>query len=194
MALFHQKENQTETGQKTSFAEMLLIKSACKGDSRSFAKLVKTYEKRVKAMGMSFFKNETDVDDFIQDVFIKVFTGLASFRGESKFSTWIMRIAYNTAVNSVKRRKEYALLPENFEILDNDDTPEEKHIKKVTANVIRECVAQLPERFRMCLDMYFFYDMSYLEISVVSDLPVNTIKSHVFRAKKMLKERLEKEL
>ena len=59
---------------------------------------------------MGFFKNEVDTDDFVQEVFIKVYTKLSTFRGDSLFSTWLMRIAYNTAVNSVNRRKEYASL------------------------------------------------------------------------------------
>ncbi|HPX27911.1 MAG TPA: sigma-70 family RNA polymerase sigma factor, partial [Treponemataceae bacterium] len=73
-----------------------LISSACAGDSRSFARLVSFYEKKVRAFGMGFFKNSSDTDDFIQEVFIKVYAHLSTFRGESLFSTWLMRIAYNT--------------------------------------------------------------------------------------------------
>ena len=82
--------------------ELALIKAAGNGDSRAFAKLVSKYERRLRFFGMRFFKNDTDCDDFIQEVFIKVFTGLHSFKGDSQFSTWLMRIAYNTAVNTIK--------------------------------------------------------------------------------------------
>lgn len=75
--------------------ELALIKAASNGDSRAFAKLVSKYERRLRFFGMRFFKNDTDCDDFIQEVFIKVFTGLNSFKGDSQFSTWLMRILWN---------------------------------------------------------------------------------------------------
>lgn len=101
-----------------------------------------------------------------------------------------MRVAYNTAINSVKRRKEYASLSDEFDVIDSDLTPEETELKKVTILAVREAVKELPERYGVCLDMYFFYDMTYNEISEIVDLPVNTIKSHIFRAKKILKDKL----
>ena len=143
---------------------------------------------------MGFFKNQTDCDDFVQEVFMKIFANIKNFRGESKFSTWIMSIGYNTAINSVKRRKEYTSLPDNAEIADPAAGPEETQLRAITASVIKDSLKELPERFAMCLDMYFYYDMSYNEISDITGLPVNTIKSHIFRAKKMLKERLENQL
>ncbi|MBO7420187.1 MAG: sigma-70 family RNA polymerase sigma factor, partial [Spirochaetaceae bacterium] len=156
--------------------ELALIRAAGNGDSRAFAKLVSKYERRLRFLGMRFFKNDTDCDDFVQEVFIKVFTGLHSFKGDSQFSTWLMRIAYNTAVNTINRRKEYLSFPENYEILDTTTDPEEKHLKNMTAQVIRDSISELPEKFSMCLIFYFYYDMSYNEISVITDLPVNTIK------------------
>lgn len=167
-----------------------LIKAACAGDSASFAKLISLYQKKVRALGLGFFKNQTDTDDFVQDVFLKVYTNLSSFRGESMFSTWLLRIAYNTAVNSVKRRKEYVSLSEDFELHDNDLGPEEKQIRDVTAQAVREALQELPEKYASCLDLYFFHDMPYSDISETADLPVNTIKSHIFRAKKMLRDKL----
>lgn len=175
-------------------SEKRLIHQAQSGDMRAFADLVRKYERRLRMLGMSFFKNEADCDDFEQDVLIKVYSGLQSFRGEAQFSTWLLRIGYNVAINSLKRRKEYVSLSEDFEILDTSFSPEEKHLREATAQSVRAAMCDLPERFKMCLDLYFFYDMSYAEISVVMDLPVNTIKSHVFRAKKILKEKLLPEL
>lgn len=167
-----------------------LISSACAGDSRSFARLISFYEKKVRVFGMGFFKNASDTDDFIQEVFIKVYTHLSSFRGESLFSTWLMRIAYNTAVNSVKRRKEYVSLSDDYEVIDADIGPEEKQLRKLTALAVREALSELPERYAVCLDLYFFNDMSHNEISEVLELPVNTVKSHIFRAKKILRNSL----
>ena len=140
---------------------------------------------------MGFFKNEVDTDDFVQEVFIKVYTKLSTFKGDSLFSTWLMLIAYNTAVNSVNRRKEYASLSDDYEVEDLDLTPEQSELKKATMIAVREAIKELPEKYRVCLDMYFFYDMTYNEISEVVEFPVNTIKSHIFRAKKILKDKLQ---
>ncbi|NLM00233.1 MAG: RNA polymerase sigma factor [Treponema sp.] len=142
-------------------------------------------------LGLSFFKNKTDADDFVQDVFIKVYTNLSTFRGESLFSTWLMRLAYNTAVNSVNRRKEYLSLSDEIEIFDNDFTPEENQMRKLTANAISETIKKLPKIYATCLDMYFFYDIKQTDISEILDIPLNTVKSYIFRAKKLLKEKLE---
>lgn len=168
-----------------------LIHLACNGDHDAFEKLVRLHENRVRALGLSFFKNENDTDDFIQEVFIKVYKSLKSFKGESLFSTWLMRIAYNTAINSIKRRKEYLSLNDKIEIEDTDYGPEELEFRKQTKQAIQEAMKELPARYASCLDLYFFYDMSHKDISFVLDIPVNTIKSHIFRAKKILRKNLE---
>lgn len=175
-------------------AEEILVLSAAGGNSQSFGELVKRYHRRVTALGLSFFKNITDTEDFVQDVFIKAFTKLADFRGESRFSTWLLRIAYTTAVNSIKRRKEYLPLGDETLLWDVDYTPEELQMRRLTIETIRESIKELPERFALCLDMYFFYDMPYGEICEVTGLPLNTVKSHIFRAKKLLKEKLVEKL
>ena len=83
-----------------------LIKSTLSGNHKSFGMLMALYKLRIVSFGRSFFKDERDIEDFVQDVFIKVYLNLATFKGESMFSTWLIRIAYTTAINSVKRRKE----------------------------------------------------------------------------------------
>lgn len=179
------------TNELVRFRDFLLVKSARGGDGKAFAKLMSFYKNRVYMFGMGFFRNEADSDDFVQDVFIKVYTHLASFKGNSMFSTWLMRIAYTTAVNSVKRRKEYLPLADEELLISGDLTPEDREIRKATADAIHEAVKGLPEKYSLCLDLYFSYDIPYQEISEMTDLPVNTIKSHIFRAKKLLRKKLE---
>lgn len=168
-----------------------LISEIKKGNSNAFALLISKYQQKVKNLGISFFRNTTDTEDFVQDVFIKAYTNINSFRGESQFSTWLMRIAYNTAINSVKRAKEYLPILDEVEIEDFDLNPEENQIKAITIESVRESMKGLPAKFAICLDLYFFYDLSYADIGEMLDLPLNTVKSHIFRAKKLLKEKLE---
>ena len=102
-----------------------------------------------------------------------------------------MIISYTTAINSVTRKKEYLSLAEDFDIPSIELTPEEAELQKLTKQAVNEAVKSLPEKYAIVIDMYFFYDIPYLQISDITKLPVNTIKSHIFRAKKILKEKLE---
>ena len=90
--------------------DLVLCADVLAGNSRSFAVLAEKYRKRIFSLGYGFFRNPDDAEDFLQDVLVKVYVSLASFRGESRFSTWLMRVAYNTAINSKKRKREYTSL------------------------------------------------------------------------------------
>ncbi|MBQ8013203.1 MAG: sigma-70 family RNA polymerase sigma factor [Treponema sp.] len=167
-----------------------LIKATLTGNHQAFSKLISYYEKRIRSLGMSFFKNESDADDFLQEVLIKAFTNLSKFRGDSSFPTWLTSIAYNTAINAKNRRKDYLPISDEDSIEDSDFSPEKNHIRKMTVLAVREAVKDLPEKFAICVELYFFYDNSHAEISKITGEPINTIKSHIFRAKKILREKL----
>jgi RNA polymerase sigma-70 factor (ECF subfamily) len=170
--------------------DWLWIEQAAQGDAYAFSHIVRAYQRRIAALGMSFFNNIADTEDFVQDVFIKIFNSIKTFRGESRFSTWITRIAYNTAVNLVTRRKEYTSLANEELVTDSSYGPEEENIRRVSKEALQEAIKELSPLHAMCLDLFFFHDMEYKEISVITDLPVNTIKSHIFRAKKLLRDKL----
>lgn len=177
-----------------SYDDLVLCGEIVAGNTAAFALLAGKYTKRIFALGFSFFKNPDDTDDFVQDVLVKVYLAIASFRGESRFSTWLLRIAYNTAINSIKRKREYTSLAEDFDVAaDSSENPEEQLLRECSRQAIAEALALLPEKYRVCVDMYFYYGMAYADISEVTGQPVNTIKSHVFRAKKILRERLGKQ-
>jgi RNA polymerase sigma-70 factor, ECF subfamily len=160
------------------------------GDTEAFAILVRRHRARVARLGMSFFHDEEEAADFTQDVFVKAYTALASFKGRSLFSTWLLRIAYNTAINSKKRRRDQLSLDPEMEI-GGSPGADEVHLREETARAVRSAMAELPPRQAICIELYFYYDLKYSEISEITGFPVNTIKSHVFRAKRILRERLE---
>lgn len=173
--------------------DKFLVKESISGNPKAFSTLMFLYKKRVESIGLRFFHNQNDTDDFVQEVFIKVFNNLKSYKGESKFSTWITRIAFNTAVNSKSRKKTADTL--NMEEGDNlpsiYDSPEEAEMKKITKLAIQQSVKELPENYAKCVEMYFFMDMTYEDISETTGIPVNTLKTHIFRAKKILYEKLK---
>jgi len=170
--------------------EILLVGQILSGEKDLFRVLIKQYQQKVHAMGLSFFHNREDAADFTQDVFIRSYRSLASFRGQARFSTWLYRIAYNTAVNGVNRRKEYHSLAEEPLI---EEGPEQQWLRLAAAQAVRSAVAELPEKYRVCVDLYFFYDCSIREIGEITGFPENTVKSHVFRAKKILRAKLSEE-
>jgi RNA polymerase sigma-70 factor (ECF subfamily) len=170
--------------------DQLIVAQIVSGQTELFRLLVNRHQQAVYGMGLSFFHNAEDASDFTQEVFIKVFRNLSHFEGRSRFSTWLYKIAYNTAINSITRQKEYHSLAED-EPLGGEDSPERNMLRAAAREAVLEAVTELPGRYRICVDLFFFYDRSYQEIEAITGYPVNTIKSHVFRAKKMLRERLE---
>jgi RNA polymerase sigma-70 factor (ECF subfamily) len=173
------------------YNDQLIVGQIVLGQKDLFRLLVRRYERPVYGMGLSFFRNAEDASDFVQEVFLKVFRNLSRFEGRARFSTWLYKIAYTTAVNGINRRKEYQSLAAGELEAVNGDTPERLLIRNAAKDAVLEALAELPERYRICVDLFFFYDRSYQEIEAITGFPVNTIKSHVFRAKKILREKLE---
>jgi len=184
---------QKESKGEADYNDLLIVSQVTAGHKDMFRLLVRAHEKAVYGMGLSFFRNTEDASDFTQEVFLKAFRSLSRFEGRSRFSTWLYKIAYNTALNEVKRRKEYQSLAEEDEnkLVNSSDTPERITLRNAAKKAVREAIAELPERFRVCVDLFYFYDRSYQEIEAITGFPVNTIKSHVFRSKIILREKLE---
>ena len=177
----------------TEVNEQLIVSQIVSGQKDLFRLLVRQHEKAVYGMGLSFFRNTEDASDFTQDVFLKAYRNLSGFEGRSRFSTWLYKIAYNTAINEVNRRKEYHSLAdeETDKLVNSAETPEKIAIRNAVRESVQAAIKELPERFRICVDLFFFYDRSYQEIEVITGIPVNTIKSHVYRAKILLRDKLE---
>jgi RNA polymerase sigma-70 factor (ECF subfamily) len=172
------------------YNDELIVSQIAAGQKDLFRLLVRRYKRPIYGMGFSFFRNAEDASDFTQEVFLKVYRSLPRFEERSRFSTWLYKIAYNTAINGVNRRKEYRSLAEVVIEPSDDDTPERLMIRKAAREAVLASLRELPERYRVCIDLFFFYDCSYREIEAITGFPVNTIKSHVFRAKKLLREKL----
>ncbi len=167
----------------------VLVARVLDGRTEAFAELARRHQRRVYRIGLGFLKNEEDAADFAQDVMLKAYTALATFRGASRFSTWLTRIAYNTAINESRRKPRYDPLeadPVDVRAL----APEDRLLREETVAALRRAMAELPPKYAVCLDMYFNLDMKYREISEATGFPVNTIKSHVFRAKRELRDAL----
>ncbi len=168
----------------------VLVAQVLDGRADAFGELARRHQRRVLRIGYGFFRNAEDAADFAQDVMIKAYTALASFRGAARFSTWLTRIAYNTAINEARRKPRYDPL-ETDPVDVRELAPEDRHIREETVAALRRAMEDLPRKYAVCLDMYFYLGMKYGEISKATGFPVNTIKSHVFRAKRELRAALD---
>ena len=171
--------------------DRILVRRALRGNADAFSTLVASNKKRIEAVGRRFFNDITDIEDFVQEVFIKAYKNLSSFKGKSLFSTWITRIAFTTAINQKKSFKITDSFDEQGDFLPSPyDNPENEQIKALTKEAINEAVQDLPENYAVCIKMFFYLDMNQEDISEMTGIPLNTVKSNIFRAKKILSEKL----
>ena len=176
------------------FNEKEVVTRILNGDMRAFELLVKQYERLVFYVVHRLVKEQQAAEDICQEVFIKVYNSLVRFNFQSKLSTWIARIAYLTSINHLRKynREKASDYPENIENYHfTADTPEQLLTRKDTANYVGQLILQLPEKYRTVLTLYHLNEFSGPEIEEITGMPEGTVKSYLFRARKLLKEKLE---
>lgn len=174
-----------------------LIERILAGDTQAFHSLITEYQRLVSHIVFRMVLNETDREDVCQDVFIKVYRNLSKFQFESKVSTWVAKIAYNTCINYLKKKK-VSLFDDFFsspdESIDNylrdSDSPVDFAVKEDLSSRLQNEINNLPPQFRTIITLYHLDEMRYGEIAEIMGLPEGTVKSYLFRARKRLKERL----
>ena len=125
------------------------------GKREAFAVLVRRNQDRVFSLGLRFFHNRDDAGDFTQEVFVRAFERLAGFRAEAKFATWLLKVAYYHGISSTRRKKAPESLPADFEPPDPGRSPEEIELARAAKIAVTKAVGELPERYRICVDLYF---------------------------------------
>ena len=176
--------------------EKILIKKAQKGDSAAFDELVYANEGLVYNLALRSLNCEEDAKDALQEVFIKAWTGLGSFRGDSKFSVWLYRICGNVCTDMLRRRRDSVSLTVDdgeggeteMEIADSSPTPHEVLEKKERSAALQKALDSLPEDNRKAILLREAAGMSYDEISAALNIDIGTVKSRIFRARKKLCE------
>jgi RNA polymerase sigma factor (sigma-70 family) len=183
--------------------ELELIQGLRKGDETAFRYLVDNYQDRVFNTAIGIVQNAEDAEDVAQEVFIQVYRSINSFKGESKLSTWMYRIATTRALDLLRSRKSkkrfgfmQRLFGDNNEPL--HEIPDFNHPgialdQKENAAKLFKAIAQLPENQKTAFTLHKLEDLSYQEISEVMQTSVPAVESLMHRAKQNLKKILEKE-
>lgn len=181
--------------------DQLLVERAQHGDKHAFELLVAKYQRKLGRLLSRFIRNPTEVEDVVQEAFIKAYRALPSFRGDSAFYTWLYRIGINAAKNylvSEGRRpptttefdSEDAEGFEDADQLRNINTPENELMSKQVAETVNRAMDSLPEELKTAITLREIEGLSYEEIASMMNCPIGTVRSRIFRARETIAERL----
>ncbi len=175
-----------------------IIESIRKGAKHDFAHLVTRYSPKVMTLAMRMLKNREDAEEAAQDALVRAFNALDRFEGTAKFSTWLYRIVYNVCLTKIGKRRE------EFQMVDYDEEQlyasrelytsytHELEVKEMTG-IVKKLIEEMPEKYATMLSLFYFQELSHEEICETTSLPLGTVKTHLFRARLMLQQRMAKE-
>lgn len=173
-----------------------LISRVLTGDMQAYTLLIRRHERIVGHMISRVVKNAEEVEELAQDVFMKVYQNLSGFNGQSKLSTWIATIAYRHALNHLRKNKmSFTDIPEEESFSAHfveEENPETELEGQDMDQFVLALVEQLPPQYKIIINLYHMEHMTYPEICEITNLPEGTVKSYLFRARLMLKEKVKK--
>ncbi len=175
----------------------LLVNNILSGETNGFNEIIENYKRLVSHIVFKMVPNNFDREDLCQDVFVKVYQNLGKFKFESKLSTWIARIAYNRCINFLEKKKVplFDDVVKNEEITvdsmeSNVKTPEAVVEERNLSDILNSEINQLPKQYQLIVTLYHIDELTYEEIGKITGMPDGTVKSHLFRGRKLLKDRL----
>ena len=172
--------------------DLELVRRTQNGDTEAFSELVRRYQQVTYNLAYRFMRDATQAEDMAQEAFLKAFRLLKGFRGDSSFSTWLYRVTCSVCLTELSRRKrrgEVELHPAHYKNAAihptyTMDIPEH----------IRRCVTLLSDRYAEIVTLYYLKGVSYDEIAEAMDIPLGTLKTWMFRARKQLRKIVETEV
>ncbi|MEO9570461.1 MAG: sigma-70 family RNA polymerase sigma factor [Polaribacter sp.] len=174
----------------TNNNDQLYISKVLKGDANAFAYVVNTYKNMVFSLAFKMTKNRVEAEEISQDTFIKAYKNLSKFKGDSKFSTWLYRIAYHTGLDAIKKNKKNNNTLEINEITFNQiksvDNILEGIERKERAKIMNDCLDKLPKEERSIIWMFYYDELSLKEIIEITEFSEANIKVKLHRARKKL--------
>ncbi len=179
-----------------------LVEKAQRGDKRAFGILVEKYHKKLTRLLARMVRDQSEIEDIVQDSFVKAYRAINNFRGDSAFYTWLYRIGINTAKNHLvslgrrpKAMNEVEIEDvENFE--DGDElrsieTPENTMMTKEIVATVNDTIEGLPDELKEAISLREMDGLSYEEIAELMQCPIGTVRSRIFRAREAIAEKLK---
>ncbi len=176
--------------------EKELLRRAAQGDASAFSELLGAHEQKMYAVCYRMCSNEYDAQDCLQEAMLRAYKALPRFKGESAFATWLYRIAMNTCLDALRRKKSQAstsldsLLSEGWSPQSNSESPDEHVIRSERNRVLHAAIAELPEEMRAAIVLRDVHEMSYDEIAEILNVNIGTVKSRISRGREKLREKI----
>lgn len=183
--------------------DLALVARAKAGDTAAFEQLVRQYDRQIYRTALHITQNREDAEDITQDVFFKAYQKLEQFQGNSKFSTWLVRIAVNESLMRLRRRKtsrtvsmdqdvetEEGAIPRDF--AEWRPNPEQSFSQSELGDILQKTIAGLPPGFRTVFTLRDIENLSTEETAEALGLSVPAVKSRLLRARLQLRERLSR--
>ncbi len=187
-----------------AFDESALVARAREGDSQAFTALVNQYERRIYRLAKHITQNDEDAEDVLQETFLKAFEHLNTFQGNSKFYTWIVRIAVNEALMKLRKRKSDRTVPLDEpvdtgeemvtrEIAVWEDNPEQRYSREEMQQILDSAVESLKPDFRTVFILRDIEELSTEETAEALGISIPAVKSRLLRARLALREKLTRQ-
>jgi RNA polymerase sigma-70 factor, ECF subfamily len=183
--------------------ELALVEAAKAGDVGAFEELVRRYDRNVFRIAQHITQNREDAEDVVQDAFFKAYSNLSQFQGQSKFYTWLVRIAVNEALMRLRRRRPERTVSLDEDVKTEDDTvprevadwspnPEQQYTQAELREILDRTIHGLPATFRTVFVLRDVEGLSTEETAEALDLSIPAVKSRLLRARLQLRSRLSK--
>ena len=175
----------------TDSNDLELVELFQKGNEASFNELVGRYQEKVYWITRKFVNDHDQADDIVQEVFVKVYSALKTFRGESSVYTWLYRITVNVALNAIRKQRvrDFVRIDEFFETAeDENEQPDALFEKDEQQKLIEEAIAKLPEKQKAVFILRYHEELSYDEIAKILKTSVGGLKANYFHAIKKIGE------
>ena len=183
--------------------DVALVAAAKKGDEAAFEKLVRQYDRQIFRVAQHITQNREDAEDIVQDVFLKAYTKLEQFQGNSKFSTWLVRIAVNESLMRLRKRKTSKTVSMNEDVQTEEGSiprdfaewrpnPEQLYGQSELSEILQKTIQGLPPGFRTVFTLRDVENLSTEETAEALGLSVPAVKSRLLRARLQLRERLSR--
>lgn len=187
-----------------AFDESALVARAKDGDAEAFSELVSHYDRRVFRMAKQITQNDDDAEDVLQESFLKAYTHLDNFKGDSKFYTWLVRIAVNEALMKLRKRRSDRTVPLDEPIDTGEDemvreiavweeNPEDTYSREELATILDQAVQSLRPAYRTVFILRDIEELSIEETAQALDLSISAVKSRLLRARLQLREKLTRQ-